>query len=74
MINHALLGRHDDRNLIHVRSLIVLLLRSLRKLERVEKHTLYRGISIETSELLNEGKEMVFWGFTSTSTKRLLFR
>jgi len=69
LINNTLCGPHSPENLIRIRGIIVLLLKSLRKLPRIEKSVVYRGIRIEDeAKWLDLGKEMVFWSFTSTST------
>ena len=68
VINNTLCGPHTPPNLIKIRNLIVLLLRALRKLPRVEKNVLYRGIRKDEGGQLSIGNEIMFWGFTSTST------
>ena len=67
LLNEVLSGRRDERSLIKIRPLLVLLLRSLRKLPPVEKNVLYRGIILDAKKDM-VGDEAVFWGFTSAST------
>lgn len=65
---------HDEMSLIKVRRLIILILRSLRKLPKVTKNVVYRGLSLEDKnkilELSSNGVEMLFKGFTSVSTNK----
>jgi len=66
LMNRVMKGTKSKESLMKVRGLILLLLRSLRKLPRVMLDTTYRGVR-QTSDSWNEGDIKVFWGFTSTS-------
>ena len=79
VINEALSGEiYDDKCLVKVRRLIILILRSLAKLPKVTKNVVYRGLSLEDKnkilELSSTGVEMMFKGFTSVSTNRKMMR
>ena len=47
---------------------IKLLLKGLYKLPSIKK-VVYRGVSKDLSSSFNEGKEMIWWSFTSTTSK-----
>ena len=68
LMNEVLSGKHDTKTIIKVKSLIVLFLRTIRKLPRVAKDVVYRGISLEAKNQLIPGEQTMLWGFTSTST------
>jgi len=67
VINQALRKRRSEKNLSPVKNLIVHFLRCLRKLPRVTKNVVYRGIDKNIESRMSIGSTATWWGFTSTS-------
>ena len=67
IINEKLREDNTQDQFTSKKSYLCLLLRALRKLPRTRPQTLYRGIKWDTHEY-EVGEEIVWQGFTSTST------
>jgi len=66
-LNQILRGEHSEANLIRVRQLLVLFLRTLRLLPVVKKDKVFRGIDVNLGRKLKTGDEETWWAFTSVT-------
>ena len=66
-MNDILRQKHTKESLLPLWPLLVMFLKALRKLPRVKKNVVYRGVNKDLGEQLQNGTTATWWGFTSTS-------
>ena len=67
VLNRTLRETRDKVSMVRIRSLLVLFLRSLRKLPLVEKEKVFRGIDVNLGKSLEAGTRVTWWGFSSVT-------